>query len=356
MNFQAELMTGYLDFCRQHKRLDEKTIKAYRIDLNQFLAEVPLHGTTFTSVAVEEMIQTYLKDYKPSTVKRKYASIKAFFRYLKHKGIIRDNPFSELRVQIKAETNIPRCFDLHTLEKILHVGLEIHRQSTIDSFCFYTSLRNLVVLELLFSTGVRVFELCNLRICDVDQSCSYLRIDGKGGKERMVCITHPDVKNFLDQLLRGRKNANPASYIFINRLGGRLSEDSVRRIVRNICREAGIEIHITPHMFRHSLATSLLDEGVDCRHIQNILGHSSIKTTERYTHVSLKMQKNILHQRHPRNQIHVTTGEYRTESCPTDNGEERATYHVSPFRGENGVKRVFVELSEVQAQSLGLYP
>lgn len=306
---QTELIMSYLNFCRQHKRLNEKTIKAYRIDLNQFLAEVPLHDTTLTPVTVEEVIQNYLKDYKPSTVKRKYASIKAFFRYLKHKGTIQDNPFSELRLQIKTEVSLPRCFDLYTLERILYAGLTIHRQSAPDSFCFFTSLRNFVVLELLFSTGVRVFELCNLRMCDVDQSCSYLRIDGKGGKERMVCITHPDVKNFLEQLLRGRKNVSQASYIFINRLGGRLSEDSVRRIVRNICREAGIELHITPHMFRHSLATSLLDEGVDCRHIQNILGHSSIKTTERYTHVSLKMQKNILHLRHPRNHIHVTTGE-----------------------------------------------
>ena len=197
---------------------------------------------------------------------------------------------------------------MSTLQKILESGLEIHSQAPDNSFRYYSSLRDYVILELLFAAGVRVFELCNLCIDGLDQHTLCLQIKGKGRKERLVCITNSEVIKTIKRYLCIRRSFWPNSpHLFVNRLGRKLSEESVRTIVKKVYQYAGIVEHITPHMFRHSLATSLLDEGVDCRQIQGILGHSSIKTTQRYTHVSLEMQKGLLLQKHPRNKITIAT-------------------------------------------------
>lgn len=129
---------------------------------------------------------------------------------------------------------------------------------------------------------------------------------GKGARERVLYISNMKVQKILDEFIYKRRYIyKNTDFLFINRNGNRLSEQSVRRIIKMIAQKSGISQNITPHMFRHTLATSLLDNGVDCRCIQKILGHSSIKTTERYTHVSLEMQKNILFQKHPRNKLNI---------------------------------------------------
>lgn len=300
-------ISTYLDFCKKNKRLDDKTLKAYKIDLMQFISDFHLPESVLNKNAIEEYFGGLSSRYKSSTFRRKYAAVKAYFNYLEYKNVIYDNPFSKIRLRMQPEIILPRIFSIDTLRIMLetaHRELEI---TDIGTFAYTAKLRSATVLELLFLTGARVSELCNLRLHDIDMASGNISIMGKGAKERRICIPNGEVLNILKMYLTCRTQRPSAlDYVFINRLGNRLSEQSVRTIIRKTLKEAGVDMHITPHMFRHTLATSLLDRGVDCRHIQKILGHSSIKTTERYTHVSLEMQKTILTQKHPRNMLILT--------------------------------------------------
>lgn len=158
------------------------------------------------------------------------------------------------------------------------------------------------MIELLFSTGMRISELCSLKPADIDMHGRSILISGKGSKERMIQIGNSSVAEILLEYTReyGRE-IGECGYFFVNRLNKRLSEQSVREMINKYTDMAGIELHITPHMFRHSFATYLLEADVDIRYIQEMLGHSSIKVTEIYTHVAMDKQKVILSTKHPRN-------------------------------------------------------
>lgn len=295
---------SYLEFCKRNKRLDDKTLKAYKIDLFQFAHEFTSKNTLPSKHSFEDYFGKLNLKYKPATTKRKYAAIKAYFNYLEYKDIIENNPFTKLRLKMQEATLLPKVFSMDVLATILKAAHQDLRSYKKDTARHFSKLRSVTVLELLFSTGVRVSELCNLKLKNVDSNSGNIVIMGKGAKERIICIQNYDVLNILSQYILHRMQINTSlDYMFINRVGNRLSEQSVRNIITNSLKSAMLNIHITPHMFRHTFATALLDRGVDCRYIQKILGHSSIKTTERYTHVSLAMQKVILQQKHPRNTL-----------------------------------------------------
>ena len=162
-------------------------------------------------------------------------------------------------------------------------------------------VRDIAVVETLFATGARVSEICHLRLEDVDLSQGSVRILGKGARERLLHL--PD-KDILAALLEYRASWLPTApvqpFFFQNRLGGRLSEQSVRFMLRRHATDAGLALHLTPHMFRHSVATLLLEQGVDIRHIQHLLGHSSITTTQIYTAVHDHSHSQIIAFKHPR--------------------------------------------------------
>lgn len=163
-------------------------------------------------------------------------------------------------------------------------------------------------MELLFATGVRVHELCNLRINDVDLKNKHIKVYGKGAKERYIQITNRDVVSALRRYQKEYAGKiNETGFFFINNRGRKLSEQSVRFMVDKYAKSVNAELHITPHMFRHTVATLLLEEDVDIRYIQEFLGHSSITTTQIYTHVSLNAQKKILSKKHPRNKLKVNS-------------------------------------------------
>ena len=299
----------YLDFCKNNKRLNEKTLKAYRLDLHQFLQSANSKNTTSIKEIIERYIAKLNTSSKPSTLKRKIAVLKSYFKYLEYEEIIAASPFSKMKIKIQEEHRLPKIFSMNILEKLLRAAYG--RILTCDSVNknHFTSLITAAIVELLFATGMRVSELCNLELKNVDLENGNLLIFGKGAKERMLYIANKHVQEIMRKYLDKRlKVENETKYVFINRLGNRLSEQSVRNIIASIAQQAGIQQHITPHMFRHTLATYLLDGGVDCRQIQKILGHSSIKITERYTSVSLEMQKAALIQKHPRNKLELGTG------------------------------------------------
>ncbi len=169
-----------------------------------------------------------------------------------------------------------------------------------------TTLRNTAIIELLFATGARISEICSLKLKDIDLTSKTVRIFGKGSKERIIQIENDDVISILMRYMLSTANhSQPDSYLFLNSRHNRLSEQSVRTVITNLEKQISSPIHITPHMFRHSVATLLLEEDVDIRYIQKILGHSSINTTQIYTHVTSSKQREILRTKHPRNKIHI---------------------------------------------------
>ena len=244
------------------------------------------------------------RQYKPRTVKRKIASVKAFCGYLEFEELIRENPFSRLRLKLNPPQILPRTISLPTIEAILTAAYRA--RETAGTFGQQKLiLRDIAVLELLFATGVRVSELCALQYGDVRLEEGEIKIYGKGAKERFVQIANLDVLNTLCRYQEAFQDTiEQAGAFFVNRSQRPLSTQSVRGIVTRYSRLADVKSHITPHMFRHSFATLLLEEGVDIRYIQQLLGHSSIVTTQIYTHVAGKKQRDILLEKHPRNKIH----------------------------------------------------
>ena len=167
-------------------------------------------------------------------------------------------------------------------------------------------IRDIAVIELLFATGIRISELCSLKPADINLYDQDILIRGKGSKERKIQLGNDNVISILHEYQEEcRADIETCGYFFINRLKQRLSEQSVREMINKYCTLAAIDLHITPHMFRHSFATCLLEADVDIRYIQEMLGHSSIHITEIYTHVAMSKQKDILTTKHPRKNLSI---------------------------------------------------
>ena len=192
---------------------------------------------------------------------------------------------------------------MNIIGKILANAYNDLQQSHTD-FSRKNAIRNIAVLELLFATGARVSEICTLTPDAVDLVNHTVKIFGKGSKERIIQVENPDVLKALNCYYETFcDDISSSGYFFVNKLHQRLTEQSVRVMIDKQTIAIGYNKHITPHMFRHSFATLLLEEDVDIRYIQKILGHSSIATTQIYTHVSTIKQKEILTVKHPRNKI-----------------------------------------------------
>lgn len=301
MNTLQIAQINYLEYCQSQKRLDPKTLKAYGIDLIQFINQVPAKDLAdITPDILEDYIAGLHQLYKPKTVKRKIASLKAFFHYLEYKELIELNPFNKIRIKFREPVILPKTIPLHTVEIFLRT---IYRQQHAAQTCYQQKnvIRDAAVIELLFATGMRISELCSLKALDVDLYEKTILIHGKGSKERRIQIGNEDVITILKKYQKiFQVQIRQCGYFFATQNGHALSDQSIRRMINKYASIAGIEMHITPHMFRHTFATSLLDADVDIRYIQEMLGHSSINITEIYTHVTTAKQRHILTTKHPR--------------------------------------------------------
>lgn len=300
------LIKIYLAFCTTRKNLDFKTTKSYSIDLRQFTDFVLSKSTQWdTKKAVEEYIDMLHIKYKPKSVKRKIASLKAFFHYLEIEEIIEINPFHKIQIKYKEPFILPKTIPLNVIEQIIKFAyIEQNKSTTLYSR--RVALRNVLILELLFSTGMRISELCSLTTEQVNRNDFVIKIYGKGSKERLIQICNKNIQNLIERYWKEFQfEISNKKFLFSNRLGNRLSEQSVRNMITDYANRANISLHITPHMFRHSFATLLLEEDVDIRYIQQMLGHSTITTTQIYTHTSISKQKNILTTKHPRNKLEI---------------------------------------------------
>jgi integrase/recombinase XerD len=307
---ELKLLTeNYLSYCLYQKILNPKTIKAYSIDLKQFAKFIECSENEINKIGINNYLTHIHKIFKPKTIKRKIACIKAFFNYLEYEEILDKNPFTRLKVKFKEPSLLPRTIPINNLEKILSiVYTEVSKHDNTE-FQLNTLYRDIAVLELLFATGARVSELCSLSNHDVDLINKAILITGKGSKERIIQIGNDEVITALKTYSeRFHSDIEQSEFFFVNRLKKRLSEQSVRFMINKYVNKAGITNHITPHMFRHSFATLLLEEDVDIRYIQKLLGHSSITTTQIYTHVTSTKQKYILTAKHPRNKLIINKG------------------------------------------------
>lgn len=298
-------INNYLDYCKSQKRLDEKTLKAYRIDLNQFSDKIIISSISEINISTLEYHISFLNNiYKPKTVKRKLATIKAFFHYLEYKNIIQYNPFNKMITQFREPIILPKVIPLKTIEYFLStIYNQMHYADT--AFKKKNALRDAAISEILFSTGMRISELCSIKPHDINLSTGTILIYGKGNKERRINIGNEQVISILKEYRSEfSSEINMCGHFFANQYGRMLNDQAVRRMINKYCSLASIDLHITPHMFRHTFATSLLDADVDIRYIQEMLGHSSINITQIYTHVTTAKQREILINKHPRKDFH----------------------------------------------------
>lgn len=300
----------FLFHCEFEKRLSEKTLKFYAIDLKQLETYMVSHyKITDVSTICKEELKQYIQsisNFKPKTTKRKIATTKAMFNFLEYEDLIDASPFRKLRISIKEPMVLPRVMNMEEASRLFSAAyneLE-HDDLTKESYGYMEKVRDIAVLELLFGTGLRVAELCSLKYSDIGAGFSSVTVNGKGSKERCIQIINDSIKKALqDYFSFFSSKIECQDYFFVNRIGNRLSEQSVRLMVKKYRDKCHIAKNITPHMFRHTFATLLLERDVDIKYIQNLLGHSSIVTTQIYTHVSSKKQIEILQNKHPRNSL-----------------------------------------------------
>ncbi len=304
----------FIDICKYERGLSELTLKAYAQDLKLLFRELPCN---YITEVTQEMLWQWLRSsgskYNPVSLKRKSACYRRFFDVMTQRNYIRRNPFSGLKLEIRETKKLPRNLELAEFRAMLCTALELcesakkqfesgifpRKQSLIS---YFVAVRDLLVIELLFATGARVHELCNLKENDWNPKEGSFRIFGKGRKERKVYINMlNDVKSELAAYNALRNEMGfCGNYILLNKWGKHLSTQAVRNIVTKYVELAGIKKDVTPHYFRHTYAALLLEGGMDIKYIQHFLGHSSIVTTQGYLHVSEEGAKKMLEKYHPR--------------------------------------------------------
>jgi integrase/recombinase XerC len=308
------LVQAFLDYLKLERHFSDYTIKSYGADLIQFgqflnkqighPGQEPL-GLTPEQVdqkqlAVEPLVvreflaYLYGQNYTKSTTARKLATLRSFSKFLMRRGQISVNPLSTIRTP-KQEKRLPKCLDLEQIQKLLDTPGEGD----------ILAARDKAMLEVLYSSGIRVSELVELDMQDLDLQEGVLRVRGKGRKDRLTPIGSQAI-NALRRYFeyRQQESANPQEQltgrVFLNKHGGSLSTRSVRRKLDKYLVMAGLDPGISPHTLRHSFATHLLNNGADLRSVQELLGHQSISTTQVYTHLTTSRMKQVYDNAHPR--------------------------------------------------------
>jgi integrase/recombinase XerD len=298
----------FIGHCANHRKLSSHTIKAYRHDLGRFhdfmsslmhqTIQIPI--SSIDQIAVQRWLAE-MKELKPRTARRRLATLKSMFASLERLGNVTNNPLCRLRSEIRVGNSLPRIIARSTVRSLLRSP---RKEMVISPVTNFRLSQEIALLETLFSTGMRVSEVVATNISRVDMERLVISVRGKGNREREIPIACDALREPLLSQIKQRRldGATSDDPLFVNRRGARMSDQSVRLILRKRAERIGAR-RITPHMLRHTIATLLLEDGVDLRHIQRLLGHSSITTTTIYAHVSEQSQRRVLTQRHPRNKM-----------------------------------------------------
>ena len=282
------------------KNFSKHTAKAYCSDILSYL--IWLEDTACEDVnfsKIREYIHFIQKfNYKKTTVARKIASLRTFYKYLYRERKVDSNPAMNLN-NPKRPKSLPKFLTPDEVENILN-------NTKIETPAGY---RNRTILELLWATGMRISELSGLNFGDLNLENNEIRVFGKGSKERIILVTDR-AKNYLERYIETARPLIPKGFpvppqnedspVFINNTGYRLQTRTVRNAINEIVEKINLPKHVTPHVFRHSFATHLIENGADLRIVQELLGHASISNTQIYTHVSTQHLKEIYNETHPR--------------------------------------------------------
>jgi integrase/recombinase XerD len=309
----TEFMRGYFS---THER-GKKTEAAYRSDLEQFRAfanvELPaLDGSIIESWAAH----LRQEEYAPASIRRKMVVLKVFCSYWVRKGELRESPFWRVKLSFGRVEQLPRTLTEREMRALLRRAWRDYSitsdtgnnpENTFQnpvklkaSSRDYRAVRDLALIDLLFATGIRVGEASALDIRDFFVQEAAFRVQGKGGRDRLAFIVDEDTVNIQRAHLEARRSIKTESpALFINASGQRLSTQGMTNVIARLRREARIKRHVTPHMVRHTVATLLLRNGLDIRVVQEFLGHASIVTTQRYTHITKEHMVRELRKRHP---------------------------------------------------------
>lgn len=286
----------FIAYCKEQRGLSEHTLRAYRQDVEAFrlfwqrqgAGEAPCPDTILA-------FQMHLRDVKgnsPATVRRRMVTLRAYFKWLEHEQQNSISPFTGLQLDLKVPKRLPRPVDRPTLAEVLRSARSgLHNQ---DKPVHTSSCRQLgraevtgLVVRLLIVTGLRIGELTQVRVTDVSAAGRRIRVRGKGNRERTVYVTDEALLRDFAALLHIRqRTSGTQAHVFLNTRGSRLTEAAFRKRLKALSKDLDITPHLTPHRLRHSAATLLVEEGVDIRIVQRLLGHASISTTEIYTKVS----------------------------------------------------------------------
>ncbi len=293
-------LKDFLIYLEVEKNFSKHTIRAYNSDILSFLLwldTTPIEQTDHTKLK-DYLIFIQRFNYSKTTLSRKIAAIRTFYRFLYREKIIETNPANSVHAP-KKNKSLPKFLTGKEIEQILN-NIKI---STPAGY------RNRTILELLYATGMRISELSNLNFGNLNLDENEITVMGKGAKERIVLVSQR-AKDFLEKYIKtvrymvaeegSTPEENENSPIFINKTGYRLQPQSIRTALNDIVKKIELPKKVTPHVFRHSFATKLLENGADLRVVQELLGHASISNTQIYTHVSTERLKAVYDSTHPR--------------------------------------------------------
>ena len=302
------LISAFIELLATEKGFSENTCRGYRHDLEEFFtfltesqpggkarvrSDDPIGIDRVDSLTIRGFLGYLHKRNKKTTIARKLSALRSFFKFLVRRGLTEDNP-AETILTPKQEKTIPNYLPVDEMFRLLD---SIHSNSILD-------LRNRAIFETLYSCGIRVSELVGLNTRDVDFGQDLIRVFGKGGKERIVPIGKKAlgaISNYRQHLKGERKISSKLDGpLFLNKNMGRLTARSVARILDKLVTACGLLTPVSPHTLRHTFATHMLDAGADLRAVQELLGHMSLSTTQKYTHVSIDRLMETYDKAHPR--------------------------------------------------------
>ncbi|HEX8152208.1 MAG TPA: tyrosine-type recombinase/integrase [Thermoanaerobaculia bacterium] len=297
MNVQ-QAINEFLQHGQTVRNLSDRTLRAYQSDLSQF--NLHLMDTSMVDITPEHL-EGYLDKlgtgpYRDTSIRRKVAALKVFFRFLEEQGIVHESPARKLKIKRPVENRVPTVLSSREIRTLLAAPKEqiaelaaARDQSPGGRNRYFCAVRDNVILELLFSTGIRIGELVALNVTDVDLDKKQIQITGRATRGRLVALTSDQVTTTMVQYLelRGERPLDTQA-LFVGRSGTRLTIYSIENIFKKHVRLADIKRHITPHALRHTMAAMLVSSGTDIREVQEILGHASILSTQVYTRLPIQ--------------------------------------------------------------------
>ena len=281
---KEKIIEEFIDYLRFERKYSENTISSYKRDLNKINIYIKKEFTKLNKKDIQNYIQKLSKEENTSSVSRCISTLKSFYKFLEINKYTNSNPLTTI-TNPKTQKKLPKVLSEEEIDKLLDINLNTN-----------FDYRNKAMLELMYSSGLRVSELVNLKVNDIDLVNSSVRIFGKGSKERIIPLNDYAtiaLKNYILYYRTSLFKHGENNYLFLNNHGNKMTRQGFFKILSKIAKEKNIKTEFSPHTLRHSFATHLLKHGADLRSIQELLGHSDISTTQIYTHITEeRLQKN----------------------------------------------------------------